>query len=117
MVTAPDFFWGPESVMMLPYFKVPLDTAQPAAGFFARIVGLMFLTLALGYVKFGVSADAFIKQTLMFHFGALYWIYDGSVNHTDIFVPWVWQLQIVFGLVFGAWGIASLGAAPAVKKE
>jgi hypothetical protein len=77
----------------------------------------MFLTLALGYLQFGVSAEAFTKQTLIFHFGSLYWIYTASVAHPDIFVPWVWQLQCVFGLVFGAWGIASLGAAPAAKKD
>ena len=77
----------------------------------------MFLTIALGYAKFGVSADAFIKQTCMFHFGSLYWIYNASVSNTDIFVPWVWQLQIAFGIVFGAWGISSLGAAPAAKKD
>ena len=35
MSTAPDFFWGADSIMMLPYFNKSLE-AEPSGAFFGR---------------------------------------------------------------------------------
>ena len=66
MTTAPDFFWGPNSVCMLPYFSKNLDAASgpTPAGFFARIVGGLFLTIVASKHFFGATDEVFTKMTL-----------------------------------------------------
>ena len=39
--------------------------------FFARMVGINFSIMTLGYAKLGVSKDAWIKQTMLFHVGTI----------------------------------------------
>ena len=64
MTTNSELFWGPDSIMMLPYMSSAAD-AQSA--FFQRMTGLGFAIMSLGYAKCGVSKDAWIKQTMLFH--------------------------------------------------
>jgi len=64
MTTNSELFWGPDSIMMLPYMSSAGD-AQSA--FFQRMTGLGFAIMSLGYAKCGVSKDAWIKQTMIFH--------------------------------------------------
>ena len=66
MTTNSELFWGPDSIMMLPYMSSAAD-AQSA--FFQRMTGLGFAIMSLGYAKCGVSKDAWIKQTMLFHVG------------------------------------------------
>eukprot|EP00729_Bicosta_minor_P016440 gene16440-27077_t len=119
MSTSPDFFWGADSIMMLPYFNKSLE-AEPSGAFFGRIVGLCFFILACGPTFFGVSDAGFTKQTLMFHFGSLYWIYtrmvEAAAADTHIANPWVWQIQLLFGVAFGAWGLSTIGGASDKEK-
>eukprot|EP01051_Picozoa_sp_SAG22_P008588 SAG22_NODE_664_length_8022_cov_2.639576_2_plen_103_part_00 len=99
---------------MMPYFHQPLDTPPNTAGaFFARIVGLLFLALVAGYAKLGVPAAAFSMQTLVFHFGTLYWFYQAAVSDDTLFVCWIWQAQLAANLVFGLWGLLAVSTAGA----
>ena len=66
MTTNSELFWGPDSIMMLPYMSSAGD-AQSA--FFQRMTGFGFAIMSLGYAKCGVSKDAWIKQTMIFHVG------------------------------------------------
>jgi len=69
MTTNSELFWGPNSIMMLPYMSSVGD-AQSA--FFQRMTGLGFAIMSLGYAKCGVSKDAWIKQTMLFHVGPVW---------------------------------------------
>ena len=69
MTTNSELFWGPNSIMMLPYMSSVGD-AQSA--FFQRMTGLGFAIMSLGYAKCGVSKDAWIKQTMIFHVGLVW---------------------------------------------
>ena len=70
----------------------------------------MFLSLVAGHKFFGVSAESFTKQTLVFHFGSLYWMWQ-MAEGADFVTPWVWKMQIGCGVAFGLWGYSSLGKA------
>ena len=70
MTTNSELFWGPDSIMMLPYMSSAAD-AQSA--FFQRMTGLGFAIMSLGYAKCGVSKDAWIKQTMLFHVDTCVW--------------------------------------------
>ena len=41
--------------------------ADAQSAFFQRMTGLGFAIMSLGYAKCGVSKDAWIKQTMLFH--------------------------------------------------
>ena len=70
MTTNSELFWGPDSIMMLPYTRRPFVSAADAqSAFFQRMTGLGFAIMSLGYAKCGVSKDAWIKQTMLFHVG------------------------------------------------
>ena len=109
MVYDVDLFWGPESIMMLPYSAQTLDEA---AMFFARLVGFLFGVLAISFVSFGSSRATFTKQTLCFHIGTLPFMAKNAMSE-DAFTPWVWQLQMALGLALGVWGFSTLDS---VKK-
>ena len=88
MTTNSELFWGPNSIMMLPYMSSVGD-AQSA--FFQRMTGLGFAIMSLGYAKCGVSKDAWIKQTMLFHVIStpIFFLQCCSDDGTS-FTPWVW---------------------------
>ena len=88
MTTNSELFWGPDSIMMLPYMSSAAD-AQSA--FFQRMTGLGFAIMSLGYAKCGVSKDAWIKQTMLFHVVStpIFFLQCASDDGTS-FTPWVW---------------------------
>ena len=88
MTTNSELFWGPNSIMMLPYMSSVGD-AQSA--FFQRMTGLGFAIMSLGYAKCGVSKDAWIKQTMLFHVIStpIFFLQCASDDGTS-FTPWVW---------------------------
>ena len=88
MTTNSELFWGPNSIMMLPYMSSVGD-AQSA--FFQRMTGLGFAIMSLGYAKCGVSKDAWIKQTMLFHVVStpIFFLQCASDDGTS-FTPWVW---------------------------
>ena len=88
MTTNSELFWGPDSIMMLPYMSSVGD-AQSA--FFQRMTGLGFAIMSLGYAKCGVSKDAWIKQTMLFHVIStpIFFLQCASDDGTS-FTPWVW---------------------------
>ena len=45
------------------------SAADAQSAFFQRMTGLGFAIMSLGYAKCGVSKDAWIKQTMLFHVG------------------------------------------------
>ena len=63
----------------------------PHGAFFARMTGICFSILTLGYAKCGVSKDAWIKQTMLFHVGTIpvFFLNCASTDGAD-FTPWVW---------------------------
>ena len=88
MTTNSELFWGPDSIMMLPYMSSAAD-AQSA--FFQRMTGLGFAIMSLGYAKCGVSKEAWIKQTMLFHVIStpIFFLQCASDDGTS-FTPWVW---------------------------
>ena len=102
MTTNSELFWGPDSIMMLPYMSSAAD-AQSA--FFQRMTGLGFAIMSLGYAKCGVSKDAWIKQTMLFHVIStpIFFLQCASDDGTS-FTPWVWYLQIAINIALAAWG-------------
>ena len=88
MTVNSELFWGPDSIMMLPYMSSVGD-AQSA--FFQRMTGLGFAIMSLGYAKCGVSKDAWIKQTMLFHVVStpIFFLQCASDDGTS-FTPWVW---------------------------
>ena len=88
MTTNSELFWGPNSIMMLPYMSSVGD-AQSA--FFQRMTGLGFAIMSLGYAKCGVSKEAWIKQTMIFHVVStpIFFLQCASDDGTS-FTPWVW---------------------------
>ena len=103
MTTNCPFFWGPDSIMMLPYMSAPMCAT---GNFFARMVGINFAIMTLGYAKLGVSKDAWIKQTMLFHVGTIPVFYMMCVNSDGSeFTPWVWMVQIAMNIGLAAWGV------------
>merc|ERR1712072_1531131 len=100
MTTNSELFWGPNSIMMLPYMSSVGD-AQSA--FFQRMPGLGFAIMSLGYAKCGVSKDAWIKQTMLFHVVStpIFFLQCASDDGTS-FTPWVWYLQIAINIGLAA---------------
>ena len=105
MTTNSELFWGPNSIMMLPYMSSVGD-AQSA--FFQRMTGLGFAIMSLGYAKCGVSKDAWIKQTMLFHVGTIPVFYTMCTTDSDAFTPWVWMLQIAINIGLAAWGYTEM---------
>ncbi len=105
MTTNSELFWGPDSIMMLPYMSSAAD-AQSA--FFQRMTGLGFAIMSLGYAKCGVSKDAWIKQTMLFHVGTIPVFYTMCTTDSDAFTPWVWMLQIAINLALAGWGYTEM---------
>ena len=89
----------------LPYGAEPLDEA---GSFFAKMTGLLFGFIVMGYLQFGVSAEAFTKQTILFHTVGSALMFQNANGSEGAFTPWVWQLQIVLGAVFAFWGVSTL---------
>lgn len=106
MTASMNFFWGPDSIMMLPYVSAPMDASGE---FFARMTGICFGIITLGYAKLGVSKDAFIKQTMLFHVGTLP-VFFLQCTNTDgaAFTPWVWYLQCTINVALAAWGYTEM---------
>ncbi|ACO69209.1 predicted protein [Micromonas commoda] len=111
----PDMFWGPNGLGQLPYFSKELGDSTTAGGFFARMVGLGFLTMFLGKTRFGVSDDAWMKTTVTFHVGSLWWFY--KLTTAAGWTTWVWQLQCLLNVVFAAWGVQSMGGLDKLLKQ
>merc|ERR1719269_401736 len=106
MTTNSELFWGPNSIMMLPYMSSVGD-AQSA--FFQRMTGLGFAIMSLGYAKCGVSKDAWIKQTMLFHVVStpIFFLQCASDDGTS-FTPWVWYLQIAINVALAGWGYTEM---------
>ena len=92
-----------------PVLGQTLGDALTAAGFFARMVGLNFGLLVLGRTHFGVSEDAFSKQTIAFHVATLLPFGNIALNTTADWTKWVWQLQVVINIVLALWGAQTAG--------
>jgi hypothetical protein len=76
--------------------------------FFARMVGINFSIMTLGYAKLGVSKDAWIKQTMLFHVGTIPVFYTMCTTDSDAFTPWVWMLQIAINIALAGWGYTEM---------
>ena len=65
--------------------------ADAQSAFFQRMTGLGFAIMSLGYAKCGVSKDAWIKQTMLFHVIStpIFFLQCASDDGTS-FTPWVW---------------------------
>ncbi len=65
--------------------------ADAQSAFFQRMTGLGFAIMSLGYAKCGVSKDAWIKQTMLFHVVStpIFFLQCCSDDGTS-FTPWVW---------------------------
>jgi hypothetical protein len=107
---------------MIPYFTQDLGDSTTLAGFFARMVGLGFLMIALA-PKLGANESSFVKQTMVFHVGALPWFYKLSTyvavgkKAVQLWTPWAWQLQCVVNVLFAVWGYLTLSAGKKKKKN
>merc|ERR1712224_1183127 len=57
----------------------------------------------------GVSKDAWIKQTMIFHVVStpIFFLHCASDDGTS-FTPWVWYLQIVINIVLAGWGFTEM---------
>ena len=66
-------------------------TGDAQSAFFQRMTGLGFAIMSLGYAKCGVSKDAWIKQTMIFHVIStpIFFLQCASDDGTS-FTPWVW---------------------------
>ena len=66
-------------------------TGDAQSAFFQRMTGLGFAIMSLGYAKCGVSKDAWIKQTMLFHVIStpIFFLQCASDDGTS-FTPWVW---------------------------
>ena len=93
MTTNSELFWGPDSIMMLPYMSSVGD-AQSA--FFQRMTGLGFAIMSLGYAKCGVSKDAWIKQTMLFHVGGPVWKSTSELGYGQRRVDGMGRLKFDF---------------------
>lgn len=80
-----------------------------AGGFFARMVGLNFGLLVLGRTHFGVSEEAFTKQTVAFHLLSLIFFVPIARSGGAVWTQWVWQLQCVINIVLALWGAQTAG--------
>ena len=81
----------------------------PHGAFFARMTGICFSILTLGYAKCGVSKDAWIKQTMLFHVGTIPVFYTMCANSDGTeFTPWVWMVQIAMNIALAAWGYTEM---------
>ena len=106
MTTNCPFFWGPDSIMMLPYMASEMCAT---GNFFARMVGINFSIMTLGYAKLGVSKDAWIKQTMLFHVGTTPVFYMMcATDDIGSFTSWVWYLQIVINIALAGWGFTEM---------
>ena len=105
MTASCDFFWGPNSIMMMPYQSVPLD---PIGAFFTRVVGIAFLVIMLGRAMWGTSKDTFIKQTMAFHVGTLLPFAQNALSDGKHFTPWVWMMQTALNVALAAWGSSQM---------
>ncbi len=77
--------------------------------FFARMVGINFAIMTLGYAKLGVSKDAWIKQTMLFHVGTTPVFYMMcATDDSGSFTSWVWYLQIVINIALAGWGFTEM---------
>lgn len=105
MTVACEYFWGPDSVMKMPYMASSLGTQ---AAFFARMVGICFGIITLGRKNWGTSNKTWTKQTLCFHVATLYMFYQASEDTTGAFTKWVWQMQCGVNAVLALWGKSEL---------
>jgi hypothetical protein len=64
--------------------------------------------MTLGYAKLGVSKDAWIKQTMLFHVGTIPVFYTMCTTDSDAFTPWVWMLQIAINIALAGWGYTEM---------
>ena len=67
------------------------SAADAQSAFFQRMTGLGFAIMSLGYAKCGVSKDAWIKQTMLFHVIStpIFFLQCASDDGSS-FTPWVW---------------------------
>ena len=113
MTTNAPFFWGPDSIMMLPYMSAEMCAT---GNFFARMVGICFALITLARVVMGMSKDAFVKQTVAFHvvtcvpFGQL------AMSDGKHFTPWVWWVQVGMNVALALWGYTQMGGNGKAKK-
>ena len=84
-----------------PRSAVPLD---PIGEFFTRTVGICFLIMTLGKTHFGVSEAAWIKQTMLFNAGMIFFFYQNGNSDGAHFTPWLWQAQAGISAALTFWG-------------
>mmetsp|Transcript_34024 Transcript_34024/g.115404 ORF Transcript_34024/g.115404 Transcript_34024/m.115404 type:complete len:134 (-) Transcript_34024:7-408(-) len=101
MTISADYFWGPNSPVKMDYVAVPLD---PIGEFFTRTVGICFLIMTLGKTHFGVSEAAWIKQTMLFNAGMIFFFYQNGNSDGAHFTPWLWQAQAGISAALTFWG-------------
>ena len=67
------------------------------------MTGLGFAIMSLGYAKCGVSKDAWIKQTMLFHVIStpIFFLQCASDDGTS-FTPWVWYRAAAGSFIFHA---------------
>jgi hypothetical protein len=78
-------------------------------------MGIMLLTMPVGYLKFGVSKESFIKQTLMWHLLTAP-LFIGNFLQGEAFNPTIWGLQVAANLLLTIWGYSSLEEESSKKK-
>jgi len=107
-----DPMFGPQSILGLSYFFQPQNAMSH---FFIRCMGVMLLSMPVGYLKFGFSKESFIKQTLMWHLLTAP-LFIGNVLQGEAFNPTIWGLQVAANLLLTIWGYSSLEEESSKKK-
>ena len=92
------------------------SAADAQSAFFQRMTGLGFAIMSLGYAKCGVSKDAWIKQTMLFHVIStpIFFLQCASDDGTS-FTPWVWYRGFC-GVEEGALNFHAIDATPSTRR-
>ena len=117
MTANANFFWGPDSLMMMPYMSAPISPGTTGA-FFSRMTGLCFGIMALTYALFGAPKDVWIKTTLAFHIlSTPIFILDCCLSDGKTFTPWVWWVQVGMNAGLALWGLSAQDGGKGKKKK
>jgi hypothetical protein len=116
MTINPDKFWSTEGIMPLKFIS-PAGPANTLSGFFARFVGITFLTMVISKVN-GMSDKCWARLANTFHVTSAWLCYVaattvGTKRNPSPFVATTWWIQLATNVAFFAWGVHASGS---VKK-
>lgn len=98
-------------------FISPAGPANTLSGFFARFVGIIFLTMVISKVN-GMSDKCWARLANTFHVTCSWLCYvaattAGTRRNPSPFVATTWWIQLATNVAFFAWGVHASGS---VKK-